>query len=75
MDLKQEGTEITRMQDAFQFDFTEEQITEIEIKLATIEERIVMQMKNAIMGYVSDKMEHERAKKKAKPYYRRGRWE
>lgn len=54
---------------------TDEQWSKIEIKLASIEERISMQIKNAIMDYVSEKMVEEDSKKKPKPYYRRGRWE
>lgn len=56
-------------------DLTDEQLYKIEIKLGTIEDRIVMQMKNAIMDYVSEQMDVESSKKKPKPYYRKGRWE
>lgn len=56
-------------------DLTDEQLHKIEIKLGTIEDRIVMQMKNAIMDYVSEQMDVENSKKKPKPYYRKGRWE
>lgn len=54
---------------------TDEQLHKIEIKLGTIEDRIVMQMKNAIMDYVSGQRDIESSKKKPKPYYRKGRWE
>lgn len=54
---------------------TNEQLHKIEIRLATTEDRIVMQMKDAIMDYVSEQMGIEDSKKKPKPYYRRGRWE
>ena len=47
----------------------------LEIKFATIEERISMQMKNAIMDYVGEQIDIEDSKKKPKPYYRKGRWE
>jgi hypothetical protein len=50
-------------------------LDEIEIKLMSIEERIVMQIKNVIMEYASGQIAVEDAKKKPKPYYRRGRWE
>lgn len=56
-------------------DITDEQWNSIEIKLGTIEDRIDMQIKNAIMDYVSDQIDIEDSKKKPKPYYRKGRWE
>ncbi|WP_391558984.1 hypothetical protein [Robertmurraya sp.] len=56
-------------------DITDDQWNKIEIKFGTIEERIDMQIKNAIIEYVSDKMDAESVKKKPKPYYRKGRWE
>ncbi len=56
-------------------EISDEQWNKIEIKLGTIEDRIALQLKNAIIDYVSDKMDAEDLKKKPKPYYRRGRWE
>lgn len=56
-------------------EISDEQWNKIEITYGTIEERIDMQMKNAIMGYVSEQMDIESSKKKPKPYYRKGRWE
>lgn len=56
-------------------DITDEQWNKIEIKFGTIEDRIDMQMKNAIMDYVSERIDIEDSKKKPKPYYRKGRWE
>jgi len=48
---------------------------EIEIKLATIEERIRLQIEEALIKWVGDKIDAEDIKKKPKVYYRRGRWE
>ena len=56
-------------------DIADEQWNNIEIKLGTIEDRIKLQIENAIIDYVSDKMDAEDLKKKPKPYYRRGRWD
>lgn len=52
-----------------------EHLHKIEIKLGTIEDRIRMQIENAIIDYVSDQMILEALKNKPKPYYRKGRWE
>lgn len=62
------------------YDECEEVTTEawnsIVVKYGSIEDRIVMQMKSAIMDYVSkNKLDEEGLGKKRKPYYRRGRWE
>jgi len=51
---------------------TDQQWNKIEIKLGTIEDRIDMQIKNAIIKWVGEQID---AKKKPKPYYRKGRWE
>lgn len=48
---------------------------EIEFKFASIEERIRLQIENAIMEYFGEKVDIEDSKKKPKPYYRKGRWE
>lgn len=56
-------------------EITNEQWNKIEIKLGTIEDRFKLQIENAMMDYVSEKMDAEEVKKKPKPYYRRGRWE
>lgn len=48
---------------------------EIKIKFATIEERIRMQIEQALIKWVGDKIDAEELKKKPKVYYRRGRWE
>lgn len=56
-------------------EITDEQWNKIEITFGTIEDRVDMQIKNAIIKYVGDKMSAEDAKKKPKPYYRKGRWE
>ena len=48
---------------------------DIKIKLVTIEERIRLQIEQALIKWVGDKMDAEDAKKKPKPYYRKGRWE
>jgi len=64
-----------RMVSSITFDIDESQLHKIEIKLASIEERIRMQIENAIIDYVSDQMLLEDRKKKPKPYYRKGRWE
>lgn len=56
-------------------EITDEQWNKIEIRSGTIEDRVHMQIKNAIIKWVGDKMDSEDAKKKPKPYYRKGRWE
>lgn len=56
-------------------EMTQSDWDKIEVKFATIEERITMQIKNAIMDYVSERIDIEDSKKKPKPYYRKGRWE
>lgn len=56
-------------------EITDEQWNTIEITSGTIEDRIDMQIKNAIIEWVGDKMSAEDVKKKPKPYYRKGRWE
>lgn len=69
---------IDRMINTTHFDaeeITQAQWDKIEVKIASIEERISMQIKNAIMDYVSDQIGIEDSKKKSKPYYRKGRWE
>lgn len=66
---------IERMVSSITFDVDPQQIHKIEIKLASVEERIRLQMENAIMDYVSEQMCIEDSKKKPKPYYRKGRWE
>ncbi len=69
---------IDRTISTVQFDtseMTQADWDKIEVKFATIEERITMQIKNAIMDYVSEQIEAEDSKKKPKPYYRKGRWE
>lgn len=48
---------------------------EIKIKLATLEERIRLQIEQALIKWVGDKLDAEDVKKKPKVYYRRGRWE
>lgn len=47
----------------------------IKIKLATIEERIRMQIEQALIKWVGEKIDAENVKKYSKVYYRRGRWE
>jgi len=66
---------ITRFEDSVHLDTDQAQLHKIEIKLASIEERIRMQIESAIIDYVSDQMIIEDRKKKPKPYYRKGRWE
>lgn len=56
-------------------EISDEQWNKIEIKLGTIEDRLKLQIENAMMDYVSEKVDAEEVKKKPKPYYRRGRWE
>lgn len=56
-------------------EITDEQWNKIEIKVGTVEDRIDMQIKSAIIKWVGGKMDTEVVKKKPKPYYRRGRWE
>ena len=56
-------------------EITDEQWSNIEITLGTIEDRVDMQIKNAIIKWVGDKIDTEDAKKKPKPYYHKGRWE
>lgn len=49
---------------------------EIKIKLATLEEHIRLQIEQALIKWVGDKLDAEDVKKKKpKVYYRRGRWE
>jgi hypothetical protein len=55
--------------------YTESQWSEIEVKFTTIEERVSMQIKNAIIDYISEQFDLEDTKKKPKPYYRKGRWD
>ena len=69
------GVIIDRMVSSINLDVEQTQLHKIEIKLASIEERIRMQFENAIVDYVSDQMILEDSKKKPKPYYRKGRWE
>lgn len=69
---------VDRMVSSIHFDteeITQEQWNKIDIKFATIEERISMQIKNAIIDYISERIDIEDSKKKPKPYYRKGRWE
>lgn len=66
---------IDRMVSSINLDVDQTQLHKIEIKLASIEERIRMQIENAILDYVSDQVILESLKKKPKPYYRKGRWE
>lgn len=69
---------IDRMINTTHFDtseMTQADWGKIEVKFASIEERITMQIKNAIMEYVSDQIDLETSKKKPKPYYRKGRCE
>lgn len=56
-------------------EITDEQWNKIEITSGTIEDRIDVQIKSAIIKYVGDQIDVEDAKKKPKPYYRKGRWE
>lgn len=56
-------------------EITDEQWNKIEITSGTIEERVDMQIKNAIIQWVGDQIGAEDAKKKPRPYYRKGRWE
>jgi hypothetical protein len=56
-------------------EISDEQWNKIEITSGTIEDRIDMQIKNAIIKWVGDQIDAEDAKKKPKPYYRKGRWE
>lgn len=49
--------------------------TDIKIKLVALEERIRMQIEQALIKWVGDKIDTEDVKKKPKVYYRRGRWE
>lgn len=56
-------------------EITDEQWNKIEITSGTVEDRIDMQIKNAIIEWVGDQMDAEDVKKKPKPYYRKGRWE
>lgn len=48
---------------------------EIKIKLATLEKRIRMQIEQALIKWVGEKIDAKDAKEKPKVYYRRGRWE
>lgn len=48
---------------------------EINIKLVALEERIRLQVEQALIKWVGDKLDAENAKRKPKVYYRRGRWE
>ncbi len=69
---------VDKMVSSIHFDaeeITQEQWDKIEVKFATIEERITMQIKNAIIDYVGEQIDIEDSKKKPKPYYRKGRWE
>lgn len=66
---------ITRFEDGVYLDMDKVALHKIEIKLADIEERIRLQVENAIIDYVSDQMMLETSKKKPKPYYRKGRWD
>lgn len=45
------------------------------IKLVTLEERIRLQIEQALIKWVGEKIDAEDSKKKPKVYYRRGRWE
>lgn len=54
---------------------TNEQWVKIKIYPGTVEDRIRMQIENAIIEYVADQIDIEDSKKKPKPYYRKGRWE
>lgn len=47
----------------------------IKIKFAALEERIRMQIEQALIKWVGDKIDAEDVKRKPKVYYRRGRWE
>lgn len=40
-----------------------------------VEDRIKLQIENAIIEYFCEQMDLESGKKKPKPYYRKGRWE
>lgn len=48
---------------------------EIKFILTTIEERIRLQIEQALIKWVGDKIDSEDVKRKPKVYYRRGRWE
>lgn len=48
---------------------------EIKFVMATIEERIRIQIEQALIKWVGEKIDAEDVKKKPKVYYRRGRWE
>lgn len=45
-------------------EITDEQWSKVEIKLGTIEDRLKLQIENAMMDYVSEKMDAEEVKKK-----------
>ena len=47
----------------------------IKIKFATLEERVRLQIEQALVTWVGEKIDAEDIKKKPKVYYRRGRWE
>ena len=49
--------------------------SDIKIKLATLEELVRMQIEQALIKWVGEKIDAEELKKKPKVYYRRGRWE
>lgn len=47
----------------------------IKFRLTTLEERIRLQIEQAIIKWVGEKIDAEGVKRKPKVYYRRGRWE
>lgn len=46
----------------------------MEIKLVTLEERIRLQIEQALIKWVGEKLHYEDVKRTPKVYYRRGRW-
>lgn len=47
----------------------------MKIKLVTLEERVRLQIEQALIKWVGEKIDAEGVKRKPKVYYRRGRWE
>lgn len=69
---------IDRMINTTHFDtseMTQADWGKIEVKFASIEDHIKLQIENAIIEYFCEQMDLESGKKKPKPYYRKGRWE
>lgn len=50
-------------------------IIDVKIKLARLEELVKLQIEQALIKWVGEKIDAEGVKRKPKVYYRRGRWE